>query len=63
MNKQCQACYQTAFRWFKLEDYPGMYLCVEHYDMMYEAPERVINLTADKQEKIDKRGRMKKKGG
>ena len=39
-----------------------MYLCVKHYDMMYEAPEKVIKLVADKQEKIDKRGRMKKKG-
>ena len=29
-------------------------------DMMYEAPEKVMKSAADKQDKIDKRGRMKK---
>ena len=60
MSKQCYACYAPCYLWLKLEDYPGMYLCMEHNDMMYEDPAAVMSLAADKQEKIDKRGRMKK---
>ena len=58
--KHCKACYQPAARWLKLEDYPGMYLCPKHDEIMYDDPAAVMALVADKQEKIDKRNRMKK---
>ena len=62
MSKQCHACYQTGWVWLKLEDYPGLYLCPKHYEMMYDDPGAVMTLVADKQEKLDKRNRMKKGG-
>jgi hypothetical protein len=46
--------------WVKQDDYPGFYLCHIHLKAMEENPDKILKLVNDKQERKDKRGRVKK---